>query len=256
MRAALKRINLVVLAVITVIAVTISVGDFFKLIPDNSKNYPLITLLLLASVGLHLVTTNLKTEEFETGALELLNNLEQGRGTVSVKVFDDSSEIENYLGKRILEATKSVCDLSWKQQISAGFSASGRQLAHTYMDNCIAMTSGRIPYREIFVFNDPRRIDKLNRRLDENKDGYSCRHFRDGEIPRMQFVIVDDTEVFFFASAADSILCSVKNAEIARVFRSYYDAAWAKAKPLKDGPTVHHSEVQKVLRLLDAGGKG
>ena len=250
MRAVLRRVNLVVLALIALVAVALSIGDLFKLLPDNSRNYPIIILLLLAGIGLHLVTAHLSMEDFESKALSLLNRLDRSGKFPEVRVFEDSVEIENYLGKRLLEAKKSVCDLSWKQQISAGFSASSRQLAHGYMDKCIAATSGRISYREIFVFNDSRRVDKLRRRLTEKKKGYSCRHFRsDSEIPRLQFVIVDDSEVFFFASAADSILCSVKNNEIAEVFRSYFDAAWHRAVPIKEGPNVHQDEVDAILGL-------
>lgn len=247
MRQFIEKIDLAVLALITIIAVAISIGDYFKLIPDNSKNYPIITLLLLSSMGLHLVTTHVTRERLESKSIELLKQLDENLRRVDVRVFEDSAEVENYLGKRILDANKSVCDLSWKQQISAGFSASSRQLAHGYMDKCISVTSERISYREIFVFSDVRRIEKLRRRLEENKTGYSCRYYRDSKIPRLQFVIVDDVEVFFFASASDSILCSVKNAEIVKVFKSYYDALWSKATPLKEGPHIYEAEIASVL---------
>ena len=45
-------------------------------------------------------------------------------------------------------------------------------------------------------------IKKLEQRLKENKSGYSCKYFKDdSDIPRLQFVIIDDDEVLFFASS-------------------------------------------------------
>ncbi|PJE96443.1 hypothetical protein CUT44_18245 [Streptomyces carminius] len=248
MRTIVKQINIVVLFVVTLTAAAVSVGDLFGLLPDNWRGVPAVTLVLIAGIGLHIGISHMSSEDFQTTALGLLRKIEREARVPEIRVFEDSVEIENYLGKRLLEAQKSVCDLSWKKNISAGFSASGRQLSHTYMDKCIASTSDRIPYREIFVFSDPRRVEKLRRRLREKKKGYSCRYYRnDSEIPRLQFVIIDDTEVIFFASANDSPLCSVRNTEVAKVFRSYFDAAWAVAVPIKQGPVIHQQEVDSIL---------
>ena len=116
------------------------------------------------------------------------------------------------------------------------------------MDKCITEVSDRITYREIFMFNDARRIDKLNRRLAENKNGYSCRYFKENStIPRIQFVIVDDEEVFFFASASDSLLCSFQNRQLCQVFRSYYEALWSAAISIKDGPHIDQEQVAHIL---------
>ena len=251
MRAVLSRINLAILGVIAGLAVALSVADLFRLAPASSQYYPIITVLLLGALGLHLVTTTLTTESFENKVLDHLTNLRRDVKAADLRVFEDSVELENYLGKRLLEAKSGVCDLTWKNTISAGFSASSRQLAHGYMDKCIASASARIPYREIFIFSDERRVSKLRRRLAEGNDGYSCRYFPDtSSIPRLQFVIVDDAEVFFFASAPDSILCAVRGKDIARVFKSYFEALWASATRLKEGPAINRVEVDRVLRLF------
>lgn len=255
MRQLLAKVDLVILALITVIAATLSIGDFFHFLPNYSQNYPMITLLLLAGLGLHLVTTRVSSENYESESLASLKLLLQNNRPTDVRVFEDSAEIENYLGKRISEATKSVCDLSWKNKIGPGFSASSRQLAHGYMDKCIAAASKRIAYREIFVFNDPRRVEKLRRRLAEKSGGYSCRHYPESRIPRLQFVVVDDAEVFFFASAPDSILCSVASVELAKVFRSYFDAAWGAATPIKEGPHVYQDEVDSIVSAIGKSKK-
>jgi hypothetical protein len=115
------------------------------------------------------------------------------------------------------------------------------------MERCISEASGRITYQEIFVFSDPRRVEKLQRRLAEAKSGYSCRHFRqETTIPRLQFVIIDDQEVFFFASSAGAPLASFRSNELCLVLRSYFDVAWAEARPIKEGPQVYKNELAHI----------
>ncbi|MBU2555053.1 MAG: hypothetical protein KKF98_11395 [Bacteroidetes bacterium] len=244
MQNILRKVDLIILVVIALVAIVLSVLDFFNLTGEISPNYPLFTLFLLSMVGIHLIVSHFSQEDFRSDTTTLLERIATGVSVADFRIFNDSIEIESYLAKRMIEAKKSICDLTWKSKISEGFSASNRQLAHGYMDKCITEVSDRISYREIFIFNDPRRVEKLERRLSEKKKGYSCRYFKDDTpIPRLQFVIVDDEEVFFFASSADSILCSSCSKELCRVFRSYYEAVWNVAIPIKDGPKIDENQV-------------
>ena len=246
----LRKFNLIILIVIALVAGTLSVVDFFDLATISPPNYPLLTLFLLSMVGIHLIVSHFSQEDFLESTKAALEKISKEANSDGFTVFNDSKEIESYLANRLLEAKKSVCDLTWKSTISEGFSASSRQLAHTYMDKCIAEASDRISYREIFIFNDPRRVDKLERRLAENKRGYSCKYFKDDTpIPRLQFVIVDDEEIFFFASSADSILCSSKNPELVKVLKSYYEAAWNAAITIKSGPNINNEQVTFVRSI-------
>lgn len=243
----LRKVDLVILILIALATGVVSVLDFFGILDPKDFSYPVFTLLLLSAVALHLVVTHFTQEDFHAKTILLLSKLSDNTQLIDLRIYSDSMEIESHLAQRMLEAKKSVRDLTWKAKISEGFSASNRQLAHGYMDKCIAETSDRITYREIFVFTDPRRVEKLERRLSENKRGYSCRYFReDCPIPRLQFVIVDDEEVFFFASAADSILCSIRSRELSNVFRSYYEAAWDSAIRIKEGPRVFEDVVAEI----------
>jgi len=226
----LRKIDLVILVFIALVASTISILDFFNIVDASTPNLTLFTLLLLGMVGLHLIVSHFSQEDFRANTTRLLEKIVGTIGAVDLRIYNDSMEIESHLAKRILEARKSVRDLSWKAKISEGFSAGNRQLAHGYMDKCIAEASDRISYREIFIFNDPRRAAKLERRLTERKRGYACRYFKDDSlIPRLQFVVVDDEEVFLFASSSDSVLCSFRSKELSKVFCSYYEAAWSAA---------------------------
>ena len=246
----LRKIDLIILIVIALMAGTLSVIDFFDLAKIAPPNYPLLTLFLLSMVGLHLIVSYFSQEDFRQNTSTALERISNGFAAEGLRIFNDSKEIESYLANRLLEAKKSVCDLTWKSTISEGFSASNRQLAHTYMDKCIAEVSDRIAYREIFIFNDPRRVEKLERRLAENKRGYSCKYFKsDTPIPRLQFVIVDEEEIFFFASSADSILCSLRNPELVKVFKSYYEAVWNAAIIIKNGPRIYDDQVKFVRNI-------
>jgi hypothetical protein len=250
MQSILRKIDLIILIVIAIVASTLSVLHFFEFTKIASYQFPVFTLFLLGMIGLHLIVAHFTQEDFRKDTSNLLKKLEKSANIGDFRLFNDSMEIESYLGKRMLEAKKSICDLTWKTKISAGFSASDRQIAHSYMDKCITQTSDRIPYREIFIFNDPRRVEKLERRLSENKKGYSCKYFKnDSPIPRIQFVIVDDEEVFFFASSADSILCSFRNKELCKVFKSYYEAIWDSAITIKDGPWIDHEQVELIRKI-------
>lgn len=250
MRAILRSVDLIVLVLIALIAAVLSVLDFFNLVEVQALSYPLFNLFLVSMIGLHLIVRHFADEDFQGQAISLLTRVAARIGSTEYRQFADSSEMETYLGKRLLEAKRSVCDLTWKAKMSEGFSATGRQLSHDYMDRCISEASSRISYREIFVFNDNRRIAKLERRLAEYRSGYSCRYFpQDSSIPRLQFVILDDEEVLFFASSADSPLACLRSPELGRIMKSYFEAAWAAATPIKTGPAIQHAEVERIRNL-------
>lgn len=248
MKSLLKKADLAILVVIAAGSIAVAVAHFFHLLSPDIRYLPLFTLILLSLIGLHLIVEHYEVEDFRRETHETLATVARGVHTSEIRVFADSAEIEQYLGKRILEARRSVSDLSWKKSISAGFSAGDRQIAHTYMDRAISEASERITYREIFVFTDQRRKDKLQRRLAENKSGYSCRYFAEAAsaIPRLQFVIVDDEEVVFAGSTTDAPQCAIRNPAVARVFAAFYQAAWEAATPIKEGSDVHASELVRI----------
>lgn len=251
MRTVFRKIDVILLALIACIAVGLSIAHFFHLIdaPWLKDNLALFTLLLLSLLGLHFIASYFSEEDFRITSIQLLTTIAASTFGSEVKPFADAAEMESYLAKRMREARQSICDLSWKAKISEGFSATNRQAAHQYMDQSITGAAGRVAYREIFIFNDIRRIEKFERRLSEQKAGYSCRYFReDPPIPRLQFLIIDDNEVFFFASSAQSPLVSFRSPKLCAVFQAYFDSAWNAARPLKDGPRLHDKEIAYVRK--------
>lgn len=252
MKKALKKIDLVVLVLIALISIVISILDFFDLI-EISPNYPLFILVLLSMISIHLIVSHFVQEVFQDDTTQILKLINSEEAKLDIKVYKNSKEIESILAMKILDAKDSVYDLTWKTVISSGFSAPSREVTHSYLDKCIKKASETIAYKEIFVFNDIRRFDKLMRRIKENQSGYSCRYYDDtSNIPRIQFVIVDDDEIFFFASSTDSILCSIKNPYIIRIFKSYYDYTWNHAIPIKEGPVIDKKQLEKIKMLFES----
>jgi hypothetical protein len=245
----IKRANIATLSLIALGAISLSVAKFFDLFSHylSTINYPLVTLTFLGLISLHLIATHLLADDARTEATNSFNALLKAVGGHSAKAFADSAQLEKYLGARILEAKSSICDTTWKVRISEEFSSAPRKNSHAYLDDCIQNAAQKLAYREIFVLNDIRRIEKLRRRLIENAGGYSCRYFReDSQIPRLQFVLIDEDEAIFFASARSSLLCAIRSPELTKVLKSYFDEAWEKATPIKDGETIHQGEVAEI----------
>jgi hypothetical protein len=250
------------LILISIAAIMISIADFMGLLDKINflpqLNFETLLLVLLGVIGLHLGTAHIErvkfqdsfeggtdrlTEEFNSYADQLVQAV---RG-VQIKVFTDAAEQEIYLAHRLNEATIEVCDLSWKDTMSVSAGLPPRLRSHRTYETSIAKAAKRIPYREIFIFSDVRRIDKLKRRLAENTPGYSCRYFgTTDKIPRLQFVIIDREEIVF-ASSSYPTLCSIRQAELADIFQAYYEEIWDKAMPLKEGTIIHNNEVAKVI---------
>ena len=258
----LKYADTAVLLLISVISVIFSVADVFGLL-DLVKwlphlDYPVLLLALFGAMGLHLSVAHLERirfyESFPGGTERLVRELSaqsqrliEGVRGVQVVVFSSAAEQELYMAKRFEDAKIEICDLSWKESLSLHSLMPDRAKSQKAYESSIAKAAKRIPYREVFVFSDVRRVEKLQRRLQENADGYSCRYFDTTcKIPRLQFVLIDREEVIFAASAYPK-LCAIRQAEIAEICQAYYNAVWEAATPLKEGPKVHHAELSKVL---------
>lgn len=247
MRAFIQTIDTIVLAIVATVASVISVFGFFNLDWIEPIGYSILTMLLVGSIGIHLSVAHIKREQYQQVSLKLLHDLSVQFESPEIRMFADSGEAEQYLAKRILGAKRSVCDLSWKKTISAGFTAPTRQVTHNYMDNSINEVSGRISYREIFIFSDLSRVERLVRRLTRPQAGYSCRYFRsDSEIPLMQFVVVDEDEVLIYPATPNSKLILIASRSVASSFHSQFESAWASAISIKEGRTIDYAEVTAI----------
>lgn len=246
-----KKLDDLVLIVVCGAAVTVSIFSFFGVL-DNVEffkqfNYVVAIFGLLSLVGLHLAGQASKQEDFRNEYPRMAEQIISSLRGVSVVDFKDAAEQEEYLAKRILEAKQEVCDLSWKESLGRGYQVGKRAKTHRSYEESISKIASQVVYREIFVFSDARRVEKLKRRIRENASGYSCRYFDMGSpIPRLQFVLIDGEEVVF-ASSSYPRLCAIRHQPLAAIFKSHYDEAWDQAIRLKDGKKTYPENLSKVL---------
>ena len=247
----LKKIDSILLLIISVFAIIFTVVDTFNININNpifaDINYSVLSVVLLAAIGLHLIVARFQDDSSEDArkadTIKIITSLDG----VQIELLASTREMEIYLAKRILEAKKEICDLSWKNTLSRTYSTNPRQKSMKTVENSIKQVSDNLPYREVFVFSDVRRKEKLQARLKENKSGYSCRYYdENSKIPRLQFVLIDEEEIIF-ASSSYPVLCAIKHPHLARIFQSYYDDVWEKAIPIKEGPILYRDSIDKIM---------
>lgn len=253
----LKAADVIILVLVSCGAIVLSVLHILHLLPSVHLDYPLLGVIILSLIGVHLGIVHFETTTAHELAERRFNVIADRLETLPITVFDNSFTMEEYLARRIREAKSEVCDLSWKRRISPGFAVGRRKASHRNYESSITTATKSITYREVFIFNDPRRIDKLIRRISEERDGYSCRYYDgDSVIPRLQFVIIDREEIAFFASSSNGLLCAIKSKSLCEVFRPYFDEVWENAIPIKDGPVLHRAVYDKIVAsraLLPSG---
>ena len=215
---------------------------FFK-----NLNYSYVAVLILSVIGINVAIngwrSNKVSELLKLDADHIIKSL----NGVEIKTFSDGLELDLYLIKRIREAKVSVKDLSWKSSISSSYSTVPRLKAQKELEQTISRCSDHITYFEIFTLTSQKRKDKLARRIKENKRGYSAAFVEDvKEIPRLQFVIIDDDEVIF-ASSAYPTPCAIKQKELVELLCSYYDECWNASQKIMLNEEVVSDEILELI---------
>src|ERR1051326_3174538 len=159
----------------------------------------------------------------------------------SVPALTSSDEQVLYIASKINGATQSVCDISWVDYWGAHRTSPERASADRAFDDAVMRFAAHKPYREIFVFdsvetpNREVRLEKLKKRTVDANNGYYCAYFPETDLPRFQFIIIDDEVVLHtFDGESSDARCSIRHPEFARLFRAYYSRLWRAAVPLKD----------------------
>lgn len=221
---------------------------------NNVAPLLLAILGILSLLGFHLALHSAAQAKHQDGMEELINRAILGVKGVAIREFGSGDEIDSYLAKRISEAESEVCDLTWKRKVSGGYSLKARKAAQRKYISSIKKRSEEITYREVFIFNDVRRYDKLKTHIKANKSGYQARYFPTGTgIPRVQFVIIDKEEVIF-ASSSYPRMCALKHEALAQIFHSYFEEIWAAAIPIIGEREIDETVVEAIENELKDSG--
>ena len=251
----MKFLETITLVLIAIFAIIIPFCDFFGFLdsltsfaPFKQKGYAL-TLIFLSLVTLYLIFAKLnidKVTKIILNKLDIIINLRDLKKTADIVVLESGGELERYLAGRIDSATEEICDLTWKLKIVMG--GNDRKKSHAQYEQAMFAASKRgVRYREIYIFNHTKRVEQLKTRAKGNVEAYECRYFQNNEhinkIPRLQFLILDNREVVFYASADNARLCAIKSQDLCNVLKPYFDEVWRAAIPIK---------IDKKTRKIDS----
>jgi len=260
------QLALVSAAILSAVIVLLDFVGALSKIPWLANRVPTLTLLLLAFVAAYLVIERRKhfdehNRRMETSHSAVLQSLTRSTTTiiasvsgVQIKSFSDNTQLVSYIAKRLKEARHTVDDLTWSHKLSLVQHLPAQKKVEEKYQQRIAEISEHIQYREVFVFNKVNRVDKLNRRLQENSSGYSCAYYHPTDIPLVQFVIIDKKEIVFAGDVFPS-KCAIRSPHLASLFQSYYDEVWEHATKLKEGQEIKWEEVNRVLAEASPGAK-
>lgn len=258
----------ILLTLIGVSSIIIAILDFWDLIsimPFLSGKIPTLSLLVLGMIASYLVfERKSKLDKIETlvsdGFDTTMFSLQGG----PIKLFAHSGELYEYLAQQILNAQKSVDDLTWGD-ITSTVKTKQQDLAFTKYFNATrkALSNRNIQYREVMSF--PRegklrdeRIARAEQMLNSNYFNYELGYYdfeHKGSPPLVQFLIIDNKEaiVAFYRGKSipieGTLHFSTFHPVIVRFFRDYYDAIWSGSIILKRaGGVPNQKELERLKR--------
>jgi hypothetical protein len=267
-----EQVFLILTAIVAIVFLAFS---HLGLIDLKQSDFFVITLLCLIAICLFLGAQDSKrsASTLDTRVTALQNNLDQrfagisrdletsvrtchdslvSRVIQSVQGFEyrrfrDATEFLNYLAERILQA-RSVYDLTW---VPAEKGAQEFLQAEQKYHSAILEASKHITYREIYVFCDASKYEKLKKMFEANPPFYHCRYYQelgqDSRIPRPSFTVIDNEEVLLYGITSDGVYCAVRHPRLVESFVNHYSVLWQKAVKLKEGATIYTDEYNKVM---------
>lgn len=178
--------------------------------------------------------------------------IREGKSKGKTERFARPEDGLRYTLKRMREAKKSICDLTWERPHRIPLASTGAD-QEEYL-SIVEEVSHRIRYREIIVFcQNEDRIKKAERLMQTAGKQYQLAGYADlpeGAPPQWHFVIIDDEEVILHNNLA------VKQPKVVDHYRNYYDALWVEATPIKLGEMEPNTALLKeAKRGLDKAKK-
>ncbi len=178
-----------------------------------------------------------------------------------VEIFPNSEYHNRYYEFKISTANHKVDDLTW-----ATFDKEGKLDAPRpkYLEKIQMAADGGVNYDEIFIFQNKDsklhydRLKKLKYHYNKAKkhmrttSRYSCSYFAIDELgfdfPRIQFTLIDNDEILFTSSANNNEKFRIKNSQLTKVFKNYYEQAWSLSEKLIVNGEIENED--KILELI------
>jgi len=239
----------------------VSLLDFLGVldsIPWLAKRIPVLTLLVIGLVAGYLILERKgQLEKMHNNLNSRMNVLEQSvhhsattiiaslKG-VELTPFESGIDLLRYVNRRLQSVQSQVDDLSWSPIVGLGRELSSTRKANQEYADRIAKISNKISYREVMIFNRPDRIEKLKQRIAKNSPGYSCSYYETSNVPLLQFMIIDRTEVIVLSDQFQTQF-ALKHPHIVKLFIEYYEEVWKHAIPIKIGKEIKSEIVDNII---------
>lgn len=252
----IKRTEIILLAVTITLSSVVSLLDFFGLletsgIKDRIPSLTLLTVGLLA--GYILIERRSKLEAINDQIQDLsrtsgasVQRIIESLDGVEVISFENQLSCLQHVNQLMRSATKKIDDLTWAPALAISDGLEPITVENLKYRDRMLVTAKKLPYREVYIFNRGDRKEKLFDLLLSNALGYSCAYYETaGEVPLLQFMIVDEEEVIVLTG--DYAYLAFKHAKLVRLFREYYEDIWRRSSKLKIGRNVYWNEIEKVF---------
>lgn len=216
-------------------------------------------IVMLSLLGLYLISENVRLgrsldalqSKIGQEAAGIRAEIHRSGSALSVRSFDTHEEFLEYVTAKIRAAHTSVEDLSWAHNDKPTAWNEHRATLEAGYDEAVIQASKRIRYREVFVFERSSRVRQMEKRLSFSGKGYECGCFSQSKPPRLQFMVIDRSEVVFMRSG-ESHAFSVTGKPLVEYLCLYYDDIWRRSEKIKEAaserPLDFSRFVPKVLR--------
>ena len=253
----------IVLTIVAVGSIFVSFLDFLGLLDRGFSNrIPTMTLLLLGGTAMYLVIERKsKIDHLESLVIEGFERTITSLDGVEVKIFDTPAELYEYMSRRVMEAKSQICDTTWgpatPEAIVKARTENDRRAFDRYLRSIAKVSERRgIQYKEIMVFPNLSRLDRVKSLIEKNPYGYNLRYYdvSNHTPPRLGFMVIDSEEVILvsyrYFNTDEEYYIAVKHPRVVRLFKDYFEIIWHEAQVIKEGNNVNTNAIKNIEQKL------
>mgnify|MGYP000151763941 CR=1 FL=1 len=264
MRDKVEQILLFAAAGISIVISVLDLSGLIEGLPFLSNRIPTLSLLILGIiVGYLALERRGKLDTIEELIRKGFNDTISSLKGTPVKRFRDSNEVYAYIEQRMREAREQIDLLAWGSVPINRETELQENAFRRYAETRILIaTRKKIKLREIFTFPSDlkvslSRLERIEALISKNPFSYQARYYDNDDKtlpPLLQVAIIDNEEVIvaFYRTTNMSqdgeVHLSIRQSDVADLFRDYYETAWRGAKTIKEAGNTANLEVLQELR--------